>query len=107
MFRRIVLLVMLSFGLTGCAYLGSVSTSSVPVDRSKIVEVESSRFIFLLLNFDNDYVNDIARDLADQCRDGTVKGVLTKHEKITYFPIIAHGVRVTATGYCVNQEAEK
>ena len=106
MLRRSFLFCVLGFALTGCAYLGSVSTSSVPVDRSKMVEVETSRFIFLLLNFDNDYVDQLTRDLADQCRNGKVQGVLTKHENITYFPISAHGVRVPATGFCVEGEGD-
>jgi hypothetical protein len=54
-----------------------------------------------MFNFNNDYVNDMAEQLANQCPKGHVKGVLTKHEGITYFPIIAHATRVEARGYCV------
>ena len=102
--RRCILGLVLGFSLTGCAYLGSVSTTSIPVDRSKMVEVETSRFIFLLLNFDNDYVDELTRDLAKKCPNGKVQGVLTKHENITYFPLFAHGVRIKATGFCVQGE---
>ena len=42
-----------------------------------------------------------AEKLAKKCPKGKVKGVLTKHETITYFPLIAHKVRVSAEGYCV------
>ena len=101
--RNVFLCSVLASMLGGCVHLHSVSTTSVPADRSKPVEVETSRFIFLLLNFDNDYVNDLTRDLAKKCPGGKVQGVLTKLEGVTYFPVFAHGVRVTVRGYCVEQ----
>lgn len=91
----------LLFTIMGCTHLNSVSTSQIPKMRSKVVKAESYRFIFLLFNFNNNYVNEMVDDLAKQCPDGKVQGILTKQEGITYFPIIAHAVRVTAEGYCV------
>ena len=35
-----------------------------------------------------------------QCKDGRVEGILTKQEDIIYFPLFAHAVQVSATGYC-------
>lgn len=97
-----IFLALLSFSLiTNCTSLQSVSTSSIPKNRSNPVKVESDRFIFLGFNFNNDYVNDMATNLAKTCPKGKVKGVLTKHENIVYFPLFAHKVRVTAQGYCV------
>ncbi len=92
----------LLFSLSGCAYMQSVSTTSIPKDRSKKVQVEKSRMIFFAFNFNNDYVNEMAMDLADKCPKGKVRGILTKHESIVYFPLIAHQSKVTAEGYCTN-----
>ena len=94
------------FSLTGCTHMHSVSTTSIPVQRDKQVEAEVYRFMFLMMNFSNSYVDTLARDLAKQCPGGRVEGILTKHERVTYFPIIAHGVRVTATGYCQRGDAQ-
>lgn len=96
----------LVFGLVGCTHMRAVSTTSIPAQRDTPVEAEAYRFMFLLLNFDNDYVHSLPRDLAKQCPGGRVEGVLTKHEAITYFPLIAHAVRVTATGYCQTAAAQ-
>ncbi len=87
--------------MSGCVHLASVSTSSIPADRGQQVEASVSRFIFMGFNFDNDYVDGLAEDLASQCPGGRVRGVLTKHESVTYFLLFAHSVRVTATGFCV------
>lgn len=92
----------LFLGLGACAHLESVSTTSLPQDRSRPVKAESYRFIFFGFNFNNDYVNEMTENLADQCPKGQVKGLLTKHEGITYFPLIAHAVRIEAKGFCVN-----
>ncbi len=88
--------------LMGCTHLHSVSTTSVPVQRDKKVEAEAYRFMFMMMNFDNNYIDGLTRDLAKQCPGGQVQGILTKHEGIIYFPLFAHGVRVRASGYCVS-----
>jgi hypothetical protein len=86
--------------LAGCTHLASVSTTSIPATRGKKVKAESHRFIFLLLNFNNSYVDQVVADLAGQCPGGRIEGILTKDESITYFPILAHGRRVSAEGFC-------
>jgi len=91
----------LAMTMAGCTHMRSVSTTSIPAERDTKVEAEGYRFMFLLMNFSNDYVDGMAQDLAKQCPDGRVEGILTKQENITYFPWFAHGVRVTATGYCI------
>ena len=95
------LILIMSMGLAGCVHLSSVSTSSIPSDRSRPVTVEAYRFLPFLFNFSNDFVNELSRSLALQCPSGKVEGVLTKQEFITYFPGIAHAYRLTASGYCV------
>lgn len=100
-FATVLLSLSLIGSLSGCVHLHSLSQSTIPAERTRMVKAESYRFHFLLLNFNNDYVNDMAEQLANQCPKGQVRGVLTKHEGITYFPIIAHATRVEARGYCV------
>ena len=92
---------------TGCVHLDSVSTSPIPIDRSRPIAATCTRFLFLLINHSNDYVNELTFDLARQCPNGRVDGILTKQEFVTYFPLIAHRVNVTAHGYCVVGQASK
>ena len=89
------------FIFSGCTHLSSVSTSSLPKNRGKKVSATKEKFIFFAFNFSNDYVDDLVKDLAGKCPKGKVKGILTKHESIVYFPLIAHKVRVSAQGFCV------
>ena len=100
-----IAMLMLTLGLFGCVHLDSVSTSSVPADRSRSVETTETRFLFFLFNTNNDYVDRLVPSLAQQCPTGRVEGILTKKEVVTYFPIIAHLIRVKAQGYCVSGEA--
>lgn len=98
---KIIYQIVFLLALMGCTHLVSVSTSSVPKKRSSRVKASAERIILFGFNFNNDYVNDMAEELADQCRKGKVQGVLTKHEEVTYFPLVFNKVRVTAEGYCV------
>jgi hypothetical protein len=99
--KKLILFAFFIFVVNGCTHLQSVSTTSIPKERGEKVSATKDRFIFLAFNFNNDYVNDLAEELANKCEKGKVQGVLTKHENIMYFPLIAHAVRVTAEGYCV------
>ena len=90
------LIILLAAFFSGCVHMHSSPPPAYR--RPKEVEAEGYRFIFLLLNFDNRYVNKLTEDLAKQCPGGRVEGILTKTEGITYFPVIAHGMRVTAKG---------
>ncbi len=83
----------------------SISTTSIPIERDDTVETDAYRFLFLFINFNNDYVDQMTQDLAKQCPDGRVEGILTKQEDIMYFPLLAHAVRVSATGFCVKPAA--
>lgn len=97
---KLMTVLSLSLALGGCAFLQSVSTTSIPAQKGRVVKTERSRFIFLAFNFNNDYVNEMAEDLANQCPGGKVEGILTKHEAIVYFPILFHTQKVTAEGFC-------
>src|SRR3954462_5264728 len=98
---KFLFLIAMAFSISGCVALTSVSTTPVPVDRSHSIHAEGNRFLFLLLNFDTNFVDNMVSDLAKQCPNGKVQGILTKQEDIVYFPIIAHAYRVSADGYCV------
>jgi hypothetical protein len=87
-------------GLTGCASLNSVSVTPVPANRKNVVTAEADRWIILGLNFDNDYVDTVSKELADKCRDGKVSGILTKDQTFYYFLFFVLKRNVTATGYC-------
>lgn len=101
-----IVLSMLMLGISACTHLQSVSTSSVPVERSKMVSAEGSRFMFMLFNFDNKYVDSVATDLARQCPGGKIEGILTKYETTTYFPLIFYKLQASASGYCVTQNGK-
>ncbi len=99
--KNAILAISISLALSGCAYLQSVSTTTIPAERQNKVSTERSRFIVLGFNFNNDFVNEMAEDLAEKCPGGKVQGILTKHESVVYFPLLFHSVRVKAEGYCV------
>jgi len=91
------------FLCVSCTHLSSVSVTSVPKSRENKVSAERYKFLFLMLNFNNDFVAEMEKDLAAKCPDGKIEGIVTKLESITYFPIIAHAYNVTADGYCVSR----
>lgn len=84
--------------LMGCASVNSLSLTPVPANRGKTVKAQVEKFIILGFNFDNDFVEPLVNDLKQQCPNGTVSGILTKDEVISY--LIAHTRKVTATGFC-------
>lgn len=96
---RLLSMLMLTFCLTGCAALHSVSITEIPQNRNRRVEAEVSKFIFLAFNFDNDYIAEILDKLKRQCKGGKVEGILTKDESYNYF--LAHKRVIKANGYCI------
>lgn len=85
--------------MSGCASLNSVSLTSIPAKKGRPVVAQTSKLIFLGFNFDNDFVAEIQRQLQAQCRDGEVRGILTKDEVINYFLVWKH--QITAEGQCL------
>jgi hypothetical protein len=83
-----------------CTHMASVSQTSIPAKKGRTVSAEVEKNIIFMFNFSNSYVDEINDKLAAQCPKGSVLGILTKHENITYFPIIFHKVKITAEGYC-------
>ncbi len=102
-FMKNLILIIMGIFFAGCTSLKTVSLTSIPVKRDKEVRAETSRFIFLGFNFDNDYVDLLVKDLRDQCPNGVVSGVLTKDELTFYF--LAHRRKITATGYCIQAKS--
>jgi len=87
--------------LTGCVSLNSVSLTQIPAERGNRVRAEASKFLFLGISFDNDYVDEVRDELKSRCKGGLVTGILTKDEYINYFLFIFAKRRVEAQGYCV------
>ncbi|MBD65907.1 MAG: hypothetical protein CME62_11915 [Halobacteriovoraceae bacterium] len=92
---------LLLVGLISCAHVNSVSQTSIPTQRSKVVTAKVERNIIFFFNFNNDYINDLTKQLIDQCEGGAVEGILTKDTNMTYFPIVFHKSVVEAKGYCI------
>ena len=86
--------------ISGCAYLNTVSQTSIPKDRGNKISVVGSNYIFLLLNFNNDFVDEAVTELKGKCPNGSIKGIFTKDEKIVYFPLLVHRDKVYIEGYC-------
>lgn len=86
-------------GLTGCASLGSVSVTQVPADRSRPISAESHDWTVFGLAGDNDYADEVPRQLLAQCPRGKVTGVLTKSESKLWVFVARR--RVTAQAFCV------
>ena len=91
--------VLLAF-VSGCASLRSVSMTSFPKDRSRPVQAKVKKFVFLALNFNNDFVLDLVPQLKKQCPDGKVTGITSKYETRFYF--FAYKMIVTSEGFCVH-----
>jgi len=94
------ILILSMFILSSCTHMASVSQTSIPAKKGNVVKAEVKNNIIFFFNFSNDYVNEINEKLIAQCPNGSVKGILTKHENITYFPIIFHQIKISAEGYC-------
>ena len=101
---KFLIMSLFALSFVSCSHLSSVSQTSIPKDKSKIVEAKVENNIFFFLNFNNDYVDTLTQQLMDQCPKGSIKGILTKDENITYFPIVYHKSIVTAKGYCVTHK---
>ena len=97
---RAFLCIFFSVFLSSCASIRSVSLTSIPAQRSGEIRAEATKMIFLGFNFNNDFVDNIAEQLKNQCQGGQVRGILTKDETIVYFLFFLYQYRVTATGYC-------
>lgn len=89
------------FLLSGCVSLNTVSLTSLPSERQKMIEAKVEKTIILGFNFDNDFVDELPQKLKSQCPNGQIQGVLTKDENINYFLFFVWKKSVSAQAYCV------
>ncbi|MCB1156449.1 MAG: hypothetical protein H7A25_03675 [Leptospiraceae bacterium] len=87
--------------LSHCVSLKSVSITPQPANRSKKIEAEVSKFIFLAFNFNNDFVEELPTKLIEQCKTGTISGIVTRYEQTNYF--LFHTMTVRANAYCLEK----
>lgn len=100
--KKYLLILMLASFLPGCVSLSTVSLTSIPAQRQHPVSAETSKFVILGFNFENDYVDNMVTELRQKCPNGIVTGILTKDEVVDYFLMIFATHRTTATGYCLH-----
>ncbi|MCC6647099.1 MAG: hypothetical protein IT374_16195 [Polyangiaceae bacterium] len=85
--------------LSACASLRSVSVTQVPADRSRPISAESHDWTVFGIAGDNDYADEVPKQLMAQCQGGKVTGVLTKSESKLW--VFVSRRRVTAQAFCV------
>lgn len=85
----------------GCTHLRSFSVTTIPEDRSRPVEAAGQRIVVLGINATNDFADTLVADLAEQCPDGRVSGIITRYEVAMVVPIFAYAHRVYVSGHCV------
>jgi hypothetical protein len=85
---------------TGCVRVNTVSLTSVPAERDKPIEAQSSRMMFFGAAFDSDFIDEAIDELSEKCPQGKVEGVLTKFETIDYFLMIVAKQELNVRGYC-------
>ncbi len=92
--------IILVFLLDCCVSLQSISINSQPDGQERVnpVSAEVSKLIFLGLNFDNDFLNEVPKKLMDSCPGGKIKGIVTRFETVSY--LIFHRFVVKAQGFC-------
>lgn len=100
MFRRVITNLAIGLVFTGCVHIQSVSLTQIPEKRTNKVTTSTEKWIFLFLNFDNDYVDKLNEDLKEKCTGGKIQGILTKDEITDYFLAFVMKRKITATGYC-------
>ena len=102
MLKNFGILVCLIFSISavGCVSVKTVSLTSVPAQRTKVVKAEDSRFLFLGISFSTQFIDSAIENLSGQCPSGKIEGILTKHEVVNYFLWFFMTERVTAKGFC-------
>ena len=94
-----VLLLMITFLSSACVHVNTVSISSIPAQREKVVSASTSRFILFGLAFSSKFVDEAVEDLRAQC-DGKIEGIMTKFETHNYFLYLFMNEEVIVKGFC-------
>lgn len=98
---KLIFTITVAVSLTSCASLQSVSMTSFPKNRSKVVKAQVEKFVFLAFNFNNDFILDLVPQLQNQCPNGKVTGITSKYETRWY--VIGYKMIVTSEGYCLTK----
>lgn len=86
------------FFLGACASVSSVSLTPIPAHKGPVIKTEVSKWTFLGISFNNEFVDPIVDNLKKKCPNGMVTGILTKDEFYNYFLVFKHNIEVT--GFC-------
>jgi hypothetical protein len=94
------MLFLLVLVLESCVSLHSISINSQPdgQERSNPINAEVSKLIFLGLNFNNDFLDEVPKKLMDSCPGGKIKGIVTRYETVSY--VFFYRFVVKAKGFC-------
>jgi hypothetical protein len=84
--------------LSGCMSLNSVSLTPIPSSKGHLVSASAHDWLFLGLTTQNDFVDQAISTLKDQCPNGKLTGILTKHQTTAY--VLVFKREVIASGYC-------
>ena len=93
-------IVIAAFIFQSCAQLISVSQTSVPAKKGRIVETTKKKWVWGSAHFNNSFVYSVREDLIEQCPRGRVQGLLTTTEKIVYLPFLVERIKVQSQGFC-------
>lgn len=84
--------------LSGCMSLNSVSLTQIPSDKGQLVSASAHDWLFLGFTTQNDFVDEAINNLKQECPNGKLTGVLTKHQTTAY--VLVFKREVIASGYC-------
>jgi hypothetical protein len=84
--------------LSGCVSLNSVSLTQIPSEKGQLINAEAHDWVFLGFTTQNDFVDEAVNSLKQQCQNGKLTGVLTKHQTTAY--VLMFKREVIASGYC-------
>ena len=88
--------------LHGCVTVQSISVSQIPEasQRKHVVTATASSPVVFAIPFNNDYIDEARSNLLNQCPNGVIEGLLSKHENSNYFVGLVYMQRVKFQGYC-------
>ncbi|MBP7281281.1 MAG: hypothetical protein KBA66_06890 [Leptospiraceae bacterium] len=97
----LIALLVLASGIVNCVQLHSIAINSQPEpkEREKQITAQTDKLVFLAFNFNNDFLDEAPKKLLEQCKDGKIKGIVSKFETVNYFLFIRYVIK--ASGYCV------
>lgn len=95
---RLISVAILALIMTGCVHLNSVSLTQIPSEKGQLVSASAHDWVFLGLTSQNDFVDEAVANLKNECPNGKLTGILTKHQTTAYLLVFKR--EVIASGYC-------